>query len=71
MDPLLAQLDRRAGADLTPAATFDLAVHAHLAVLDQTAGLRAVVDDTSQLQELAQADRIVANGNLDVVGHFS
>jgi len=66
-DPGLAQLDRGAGTDLAPAPTLDLAVHADLAVLDQAPGLRAVIDDTGQLQELPEPDRLVADGYLDGV----
>jgi hypothetical protein len=61
--------DRRARADLASAPAIDYAVNADLAVLDQGPGLPAVIDDTSQLQQLTEPDHLVADGNIDVVAH--
>ena len=68
-DEGLAEPDGRAGTELTPTSALDLAVHADLAVLDQAPGPRAVIDDTSQLQELAEPDRLVADGYVEGVAH--
>ena len=68
-DPGVADLDRRAGADLAPTAAIDLAVDADLAVLDQGPGLRAVINDASQLQQLTEPDHLVADGNIDTFAH--
>jgi len=68
-DLRLAEVDRRTGSDLTSAPAIDLAVHPHLAVLDQGPGLCAVIDDTSQLQQLAEPDHLAGDGNFDGVAH--
>ena len=65
----LAERYCRSGADLAPSPTIDLAVHADLAALDQGPGMRTIVDDSGQLQELTQPDHLSADRNLDGVAH--
>lgn len=49
-DLRLAEVNQRSGSDLAPPPAIDLAVHPHLAVLDQDPGVCAVINDAGQLQ---------------------
>jgi len=69
VNPCLAELDRRAGPDLASAPAIDLAVHLHLTVLDQGPGLRAVIDDSGQLQQLTKPDHLAGDGDFDSLTH--
>src|SRR5665647_1864340 len=62
-------LDRRARTDLAPPSQLHLVVHADLASLDQCPGVRSVIGDTSQLQELPEPDHVVVDGHVDGVAH--
>ena len=69
-DLCLGEVDRGAGSDLPPAPAIDLAVHPHLAILDQGPGLCAVIGDSSQLQQLTEPDHLAGDGKFDGVAHL-
>jgi hypothetical protein len=67
----VAEDNRGTGADLSSAAAIDLAIDAHLAIFDEAPGLRAVINDTGQLQELAKPDHLTGDRNVGGGTHVS
>ena len=60
-DVVVAHGDHVAPMQLAAASSLDLGVHPHLAGRDQRLGLGSRVDQAGQLQELTQANHVVAD----------
>lgn len=71
LDELAAHLDLIAVGQLSATPAFDFPVHPHLAVGNRLPGVRTLVDQVGELQELTQPDGVVSDRNCSRTHGFS